>query len=127
MRDKTCFNSIDGLVLTAIVCQPDIDIRLWIGFIDCYYRMVLSYEEFNESFDKLQRSGMIIYENDKMKCTEKAQKLLTGRNRMGVLNWIFKVQERLEIIPFEDSCDVRFGISKESYTHQLNMYRASLK
>ena len=122
MNNKILFSDIDGLVLATIACQSNVDIYSWIGFIDFYYRIILSYEEFNASLVNLQKSGMIKYERKKLQYTECAKKILAGRHRMGVLNWIFKVQERIKRIPIEDSYDVLFTLSKEDYISQLNNF-----
>ena len=127
MNNEILFNDIDGLVLATIACQSNVDIYSWIGFIDFYYRIVLSYEEFNEALIKLQKSGMIIYFYNTLQCTEHSRKLIAGRQRMSVLNWIFKVQERIVKIPYEEAFDVLFSLPKENYINQLNKYHIQAK
>ena len=122
MDNERIFNDIDGLVLAAISCQSNIDVGSWIGFMDYYYRIGLSYDEFSASLSKLQKSGILIYERGKLQCTERSKKLIADRNRMSVLKWIFKVQEEIVKVPFEESFEVLFNVSEEEYVKQLKKY-----
>ena len=70
---------------------------------------------------------MIIYFYNTLQCTEYSKKLIAGRQRMSVLNWIFKVQERIVKIPYEEAFDVLFSLPKENYINQLNEYHIQAK
>ncbi len=122
MNDHSSFDEYDGLVLATIYCDKNCDIVSWLGFIDFYYRIIISYTVLTGALDKLQKSGLIRYEENTLQCTERAKKILTGRNKSGVLNWIFKVQERIVQQPFENICDVRFNISLSEYEKRLKEY-----
>ena len=123
MNDHISFDELDGLVLATISYNKNCDVVSWIGFIDFYYRIIISFNELTSALDKLQKSGLIRYEENTLQCTERAEKILAERNKSGVLNWIFKVQGKIVQQPFEDAFDVRFNISLSEYENQLKEYR----
>ena len=117
------FSDVDGLILATISCNPNIDIVTWIAFIDAYYRIIISYDELNASLDTLQKSGMVTFIDNSFCTTDKAAKVLSGRNRMGTTSWIFKVQERLTKLSFDTSYDVLYNLSINDYDSALEQYR----
>lgn len=123
MNDHISFDELDGLVLATISYNKNCDVVSWILFIDFYYRIIISFNELTSALDKLQKSGLIRYEENTLQCTERAKKILAGRNKSGLLNWIFKVQRKIVQQPFEDAFDVRFNISLSEYENQLKEYR----
>ena len=56
---ETTFNDIDALVLSVIYQNNQIDLVKWIGMIDFYERIILTFDELNTSLEKLQKYGLI--------------------------------------------------------------------
>jgi len=128
MSDSMCsFNSTDGLILAAIASTADGDIISLIGFIDFYYRIIISYDELNDALHKLQKSGLVVYEEGRLYCADRSEKILSGRSRSGVTSWIFKVQKRIANKPVEDAFEVTYKVSKTEYEEQLKEYRTCMQ
>ena len=60
---ETTFNDIDALVLSVIYKHNQIDLVKWIGMIDFYERIILTFDELNTSLEKLQKCGLIKFLN----------------------------------------------------------------
>ncbi len=116
------FSDLDGLILVTISCHPKIDIVTWLAFIDAYYRIVISYDELKASLDKLQKGGLVTYIDNSFCTTDNAAKVLIGRNRMGTTSWIFKVQDRLTKLSFDESYDILYNLPIVDYESALKKY-----
>ena len=127
MDNRHSFNEYDGLVLATIASNKTCDLTIWFGFIDAYYRVVLSYAELDRALCKLQKSGFILFDGGRFRCTQRAEKILAGRVRLSVFAWICKVQERLCKTPVECLYDVRFRITEAEYEKALAAHHARFR
>lgn len=95
--------------------------------IDAYYRIVVSYEELAEALEKLQKNGILLYDNGKLICKEKAKKLLAGQNRLGMTSFMTKVSEKRIMFPYEDECEVKYAVQKTEFDEAYKLYKNILK
>ena len=63
---EAAFNDIDALVLSVIYQNNQIDLVKWIGMIDFYERIILTFDELNTSLEKLQKCGFIKFSNGEL-------------------------------------------------------------
>lgn len=126
MREKF-FSDIDGLILATIWSNPKHDVVSWIAFIDAYYRILISYDELNNSLNKLQKYGLITFKNNCFICTDKTEKLLSRKGNIGTTTWIFEVQERIVKLSFCEIYNIAYHLLKTEYESALKQYRALFK
>ena len=126
MREKF-FSDIDGLILATIRSNPKHDVVSWIAFIDAYYRILISYDELNNSLNKLQKYGLITFQNNCFICTDKTEKLLSRNGNFGTTTWIFAVQERIVKLSFCEIYNIDYRLLKTEYESALKQYRALFK
>lgn len=124
---ETHFCNMDGIIFAVISKEPEIDLCKYISMIDAYYRIVVSYEELADAMAKLQKNGILLYDNGKLVCQEKAKKLLTGQNRVGMTSFMEKVSERILSYPYKEECEVKYVVSRNEYDEALQNYKKRIK
>ncbi len=124
---KSGFCSIDGIILAVISKEPEIDLCKYISMIDAYYRIVVSYEELAEAIEKLQKNGVLLYDNGKLLCTDKSKKLLTGKNKLGMTSFMMSVSERILKFLYKEECEVKYKVQKTEFDEAYKLYRNKLK
>ena len=95
------FSKTDGIILAVISKEPQIDLCKYISMVDAYYRIVPTFEELSGTIERLQKNGILVYDNGELLCTEKSKKLLTGQSRLGMTNFMMKVSEKIKMFPFQ--------------------------
>ena len=55
------FAEMDGLVLSVIYKHNQLDLVQWLGIIDFYERIIISFDELRGALSRLQKSGLITY------------------------------------------------------------------
>lgn len=124
---KGTFSKIDGVILAVISKEPEIDLCKYISMIDAYYRIVVSYEELTEAIEKLQKNGILLFNNGKLICTERAKKLLAGQNRLGMTSFMMKVSEKILSFPYNEEYEVKYAVQKTEFDEAYKSYKNKLK
>ena len=121
------FSKTDGIILAVISKEPQIDLCKYISMVDAYYRIVPTFEELSGTIERLQKNGILLYDNGKLLCTEKSKKLLTGKNRLGMTSFMTKVSEKIIMFPYEDECEVKYAVQKTEFDEAYKLYKNILK
>ena len=124
---QNSFSKIDGIILAVISKEPQIDLCKYISMVDAYYRIVPTFEELSGTIERLQKNGILLYDNGKLICKEKAKKLLAGQNRLGMTNFMMKVSEKIIMFPYEDECEVKYAVQKTEFDEAYKLYKNILK
>ncbi len=125
MKGRFC--NTDGLILAVIAKEPEIDLCKYISMIDAYYRIVPSFEELAEAIEKLQKNGILLYDNGELMCQEKAKKLLIGQNRLGMTSFMEKVSERILSYSYKEEYEVKYVVSRNEYDEAVRNYKKGIK
>ena len=124
---QNSFSKTDGIILAVISKEPQIDLCKYISMVDAYYRIVPTFEELSGTIERLQKNGILLYDNGKLICKEKAKKLLAGQNRLGMTNFMTKVSEKIIMFPYEDECEVKYAVQKTEFDEAYKLYKNILK
>ena len=57
------FSKTDGIILAVISKEPQIDLCKYISMVDAYYRIVPTFEELSGTIERLQKNGILLYDN----------------------------------------------------------------
>lgn len=113
MDEEEKFTSNDGLLLVAISCSRKISMVNWIHTIDYLDRSSMSFTEMKQSLERLQKSGMILYNKNKFKLSPLAKNILKGGFFKYPIPWQIEVRERIEQITY---CEVENLKSRKKNT-----------
>ena len=121
------FSKTDGIILAVISKEPQIDLCKYISMVDAYYRIVPTFEELSGTIERLQKNGILLYDNGKLICKEKAKKLLAGQNRLGMTNFMTKVSEKIIMFPYSEEYEVKYTVQKTEFDEAYKLYKNILK
>ena len=121
---EAAFNDIDALVLSVIYQNNQIDLVKWIGMIDFYERIILTFDELNTSLEKLQKCGLIKFLNGVFILLNETEKLFPKSFNIRNYEKIYKKLAKKKCIEVMDS---RFVLSESEYTEAVNKYRKKAK
>jgi hypothetical protein len=127
MEEAITYNEQDGLVLAVVEEHHNYDITRWLAWMDQYRKVVLSYEELQTALEKLQRGGLIVCDVYGPYCTFRGKMLLLGRDKMNTVDWILRVQHKIQRWQFRDMAPVRYSLSEEKYERSREEYGAYLQ
>jgi hypothetical protein len=121
---ETAFNDIDALVLSVIYQNNQIDLVKWIGMIDFYERIILTFDELNISLKKLQKCGFIKFSNGEFILLTEIENLFPKSFNIRNYEKIYNKLAKKKCIEVMDS---RFILSEAEYTEAVNRYRKTAK
>ncbi len=121
---ETAFNDIDALVLSVIYQNNQIDLVKWIGMIDFYERIILTFDELNISLKKLQKCGFIKFSNGEFILLTEIENLFPKSFNIRNYEKIYNKLTKKKCIEVTDS---RFILSEAEYTEAVNRYRKMAK
>ena len=121
---EAAFNDIDALVLSVIYQNNQIDLVKWIGMIDFYERIILSFDELNISLKKLQKCGFIKFSNGEFILLTEIENLFPKSFNIRNYEKIYNKLAKKKCIEVMDS---RFILSEAEYTEAVNRYRKTAK
>ena len=121
------FSKTDGIILAVISKEPQIDLCKYISMVDAYYRIVPTFEELSGTIERLQKNGILVYDNGELLCTEKSKKLLTGQSRLGMTNFMMKVSEKIKMFPYSEEYEVKYTVQKTEFDEAYKLYKNILK
>ncbi len=121
---ENSFNDIDSLVLSVIHEHNQIDLVKWIGIIDFYERIILTFDELSDALEKLQKSGLVQLSDNNFSLSSEAinffPKKFTLRNYEKIYNKLSKKD-------YTENAESKFKISEIEYSEALNQYRKMVK
>ena len=121
---ENSFNDIDSLVLSVIHEHNQIDLVKWIGIIDFYERIILTFDELSDALEKLQKSGLVQLSDNNFSLSSEAinffPKKFTLRNYEKIYNKLSKKD-------YTENAESKFKISEIEYSEALNQYRNMVK
>lgn len=117
---EATFNDIDALVLSVIYQNNQLDLVKWIGMIDFYERIILTFEELRTSLQKLQQFGLIKFSEGEFLFSSGAVELF-GQT-FHIRNYE-KIYHKLLKKAFVVVSDDIYLPSKAEYTEALNKYQ----
>ena len=121
---EAAFNDIDALVLSVIYQNNQIDLVKWIGMIDFYERIILTFDELNISLKKLQKCGFIKFSNGEFILLTEIENLFPKSFNIRNYEKIYNKLAKKKCIEVMDS---RFILSEAEYTEAVNRYRKTAK
>ena len=121
---EAAFNDIDALVLSVIYQNNQIDLVKWIGMIDFYERIILTFDEMNISLKKLQKCGFIKFSNGEFILLTEIENLFPKSFNIRNYEKIYNKLAKKKCIEVMDS---RFILSEAEYTEAVNRYRKTSK
>lgn len=124
---QNSFSKTDGIILAVISKEPQIDLCKYISMVDAYYRIVPTFEELSGTIERLQKNGILLYDNGKLICKEKAKKLLAGQNRLGMTSFMTKVSEKIKMFPYSEEYEVKYTVQKTEFDEAYKLYKNILK
>ena len=124
---QNSFSKTDGIILAVISKEPQIDLCKYISMVDAYYRIVPTFEELSGTIERLQKNGILLYDNGKLICKEKAKKLLAGQNRLGMTSFMTKVSEKIIMFPYSEEYEVKYTVQKTEFDEAYKLYKNILK
>ena len=121
---EAAFNDIDALVLSVIYQNNQIDLVKWIGMIDFYERIILTFDELNTSLEKLQKCGFIKFSNGEFILLTEIENLFPKSFKIRNCEKIYNKLAKKKCIEVMES---RFVLSEAEYTEAVNRYRKTAK
>ena len=121
---EAAFNDIDALVLSVIYQNNQIDLVKWIGMIDFYERIILTFDELNISLKKLQKCGFIKFSNGEFILLTEIENLFPKSFNIRNYEKIYNKLAKKKCIEVMDS---RFILSEAEYTEAVCKYRKTAK
>ena len=121
---EAAFNDIDALVLSVIYQNNQIDLVKWIGMIDFYERIILTFDELNISLKKLQKCGFIKFSNGEFILLTEIENLFPKSFNIRNYEKIYNKLEKKKCIEVMDS---RFVLSEAEYTEAVCKYKKTAK
>lgn len=121
------FSKADGIILAVISKEPQIDLCKYISMIDAYYRIVPTFEEMSWAIERLQKNGILVYDNGKLLCAEKGKKFLAWQNRLGMTSFMMSVSERILKFPYKEEYEVKYSVTQKEFNEAYKLYRNKLK
>ena len=121
---ENCFNEMDALVLSVIHECKQISLVQWIGMIDFYERIILTFDELSTSLEKLQKCGIIKFSNGQFILPTEIVKLFP--KSFNIRNYE-KIYSKLSKKECTEILDSRFILFEAEYTEALNQYRKMAK
>ena len=121
---EAAFNDIDALVLSVIYQNNQIDLVKWIGMIDFYERIILTFDELNTSLEKLQKCGFIKFFNGEFILLPEIENLFPKSFKIRNYEKIYNKLAKKKCIEVMDS---RFILSEAEYTEAVNRYIKTAK
>lgn len=121
------FSKTDGIILAVISKEPEIDLCKYVSMIDAYYRIVPTFEEMSGAIERLQKNGILVYDNGKLLCAEKGKKLLVGQNRFGMTSFMMSVSESILKFPYKEEYEAKYSVTQEEFNEAYKSYKNKLK
>ena len=121
---EAAFNDIDALVLSVIYQNNQIDLVKWIGMIDFYERIILTFDELNISLKKLQKCGFIKFSNGEFILLTEIENLFPKSFNIRNYEKIYNKLEKKKCIEVMDS---KFVLSEAEYTEAVCKYKKTAK
>ena len=121
---EAAFNDIDALVLSVIYQNNQIDLVKWIGMIDFYERIILTFDELNISLKKLQKCGFIKFSNGEFILLTEIENLFPKSFNIRNYEKIYNKLAKKKCIEVMDS---RFVLSEAEYTEAVCKYKKTAK
>ena len=117
-------NGMDALVLSVIYEQNKLDIVKWIAMIDFYERIIITLDELNDSLEKLQKCGFIMFSNDEFILTPEVANLFP--KKFNIRNYE-KIYNKLLEKEYIERANSSFKLSNTEYAEALNRYKNMIK
>lgn len=114
------FAEMDGLVLSVIYKHNQLDLVQWLGIIDFYERIIISFDELRGALSRLQKSGLITYSDGAFCLASDATNLFSKSFDIRNYERISKTLSSKEIVNIAEE---KFVLTEADYSTALQEYR----